>query len=316
VVLPDTTAHLLRLVTVALDEFETAELPASVRRAWRIARLRGDTVEACRFAMELGVEEPAADLGMNERLAADSWFSEGRAVHDVDPRNLDLTEFQLIRLATLSLDEMVTTPRPYEDDLSLRSRMEWENRRLVVRQVMGRVRNDTFSYLMQCETTLRLAAAGSRIFDRHRARVDQHLRAVAPDVLDKLNAAIERSTAEDEPEARAHALTSCRRVLVAVADHVFPPQSEAHIGKDGKPHEVGASEYRNRLAAAVEASGASTYGSALVTAIHEFAGRLDRLDELTQKGVHGEVTAAEVDFGVINTYMVAGEVLELAAGTS
>jgi hypothetical protein len=32
-VLTDTASHLLDLVTVALDEFETTELPASVRRA-------------------------------------------------------------------------------------------------------------------------------------------------------------------------------------------------------------------------------------------------------------------------------------------
>jgi hypothetical protein len=41
--------------------------------------------------------------------------------------------------------------------------------------------------------------------------------------------------------------------------------------------------------------------------------RLDRLDDLTQKGVHEEPTAADVDFGVIHTYLIAGEVLQLTA---
>lgn len=310
--LTDSTSHLLGLVTVALDDFEAAELSASVRRAWRIARLRGDTVEACRFAMELGREE-AGGVGLEERLAAERLFQRGRAVVDVDPDLLGLTATGAIDLTMRSLDEMVTTPRPYEDEVSLHSRIEWENRRHITRRVMGRVRNDTFDYLMRCEATLRLAATGGRIFDRHRTRVDQHLRSVAPDVLDKLNAALERSTSTEDPEARSHALTSCRRVLVAVADHVFPAQSAPYVGKDGTTHKVGVEEYRNRLVAAVERSDTTTHGSALVPTIEDFAARLGRLDKLTSKGVHAEPTAAEVDFGVINTYMIAGEVLQITA---
>lgn len=268
-------------------------------------------VEASRFAMELGVDEGPDDLGMNERLAAEAWFEHGRVLNDVEPGLLGLSETGLIDLTTRSLDEMITTPRPYEDDLSLKSRIESENKRFVTRRVMGRVRSDTFRYLMQCETTLRLAERGGLIFDRHRTRVDQHLRSVAPDVLDKLNAAIERATAGDDPEARAHALTSCRRVLTAVADHVRPPSTEPYIAKDGTSLKVGVEEYRNRLVAAIDELDTSTLGSALVASIDEFESRLRNLDKLTNKGVHAEPTPADVDFGVINTYLIAGEVLML-----
>jgi len=312
-VLTDTASHLLDLITVALDEFETAELPASVRRAWRIARLRGDTVEAARFAMELGVEQLSEGLGMNERQAAEVWFKQSRSVDDVDPLLLNLTEAGLISLTTCSLDEMVSTPRPYEDEVSRRSRIEAENRRFVTRRVMGRVRNDTFNYLMQCEASLRLAATGGQIFDRHRTRVDQHLRSVAPDVLDKLNSAIERAAAGDDPEAPTHALTSCRRVLEAIADHVFPPRVEPYVDANGRERPVGKSQYRNRLLAAIESAGGTTLSRAVGATIEDMASRLDRLDELTQKGVHDEPTAADVDFGVIHTYLIAGEVLEMTA---
>lgn len=312
-VLTDTAAHLLELVTVALDEFETAELPSTVRRAWRIARLRGDTVEASRFAMELGVEEHPDGLGMDERAAAEAWFNQGRSMNDIDPRLLDLTDAGLIALTAGSLDEMVSMPTPYEDELALRSRIEGENRRFVTRRVLGRVRNDTADYLMQCEASLRLAATGGLIFDRHRTRVDQHLRAVAPDVLAKLNAAIERAAAGDDSEARSHALTSCRRVLETVANHVFPPRAEPYVDANGKERPVGKLQYRNRLLAAIESAGVTTLRRALAATIEDIASRLDRLDDLTQKGVHEEPTAADVDFGVIHTYLIAGEVLQLTA---
>jgi hypothetical protein len=56
---------------------------------------------------------------------------------------------------------------------------------------------------------------------------------------------------------------------------------------------------------------ASTHHRALAAAIEDFARRLDRLDDLTQKGVHDAPTASDVDFGVIQTYLLAGEVLAL-----
>jgi hypothetical protein len=188
---------------------------------------------------------------------------------DVDPRLLGLTEAGLVSLTTRSLDEMVSTPRPYEDELSRGSRIEGENRRFVTRRVMGRVRNDTVSYLMKCEASLRLAATGAQIFDRHRTRVDQHLRAVAPEVLDKLNAAIERAVAGEDPEAPTHALTSCRRVLEAVANHVFPPRAEPYVDANGKERPVGKGQYRNRLMAAIESAGLTTRSRALAANLED-----------------------------------------------
>lgn len=67
--------HILGVVTVPLDEFETAPLPVTVRRAWRIARLRGNVFEALRFAMELGADaqfgalEPSLEISKLRMLA-------------------------------------------------------------------------------------------------------------------------------------------------------------------------------------------------------------------------------------------------------
>ena len=45
--------HLLILVRQALDDFETAELPASCRRAFRIAHLLGHSKDSWFFRMDL-----------------------------------------------------------------------------------------------------------------------------------------------------------------------------------------------------------------------------------------------------------------------
>lgn len=313
-VLPDTTTHILQLVTTALDEFETAPVPATVRRAWRIARLRSDIVEALRFAMELGTDEdlgemePSADLSTSRDLA-EATFTAGRST-TVDPKLLGLDRIEVLTMR--SLDMLRVDPAPYEDEISLRSRIENENKRVVVNDILARIRNDAFQYLMRCETTLRLSITGQRIFDRHRKRVDRLLRAVAPEVLDMLNAAIRRSVDGDDPEARVHALTSCRRVLTAVADIVYPARDEPRVDSKGVSRNVGANQYRNRILAAVEAGGPTTHHRALAASINDFAPRLDRLDELTQKGVHEHPTVEDVDFGVIQTYLIAGEVLAVS----
>lgn len=312
---PDTPSHLLDLVSRALDEFESVPISATVRRALRIARLRGDVREAYRFALELGVQD-VADAG-ESRTPSDpesSWrgdayaaFCEARTSH-VDPRNLGISRAGPI-LFDQPLDELDVPDAPYEDELALVSRIEKHNRRIVTEGILAGVRNLSFRYLIACETELRLAVTGESLFSRHRARVDGALRRVAPDVLDKLNAAIRRASESDDPEARAQALTSCRRVLTAVADLVFPAREEPYIDSQGNSRQVGSGNYRNRIVAALEQAGQGTFPRALRASIDDFASRLDRLDELTQKGVHGEVTVVEMEFGIVQTYLLAGEIL-------
>lgn len=313
--LPDTTTHILHLATTALDEFESVPLPATVRRAWRIARLRGDIFEALRFAMELGVDddlgeiEPSAEVSQLRQLAEHAMIA-GRNTA-VDPKRLGLGTIEVLTMQPL--DKLVIERKPYEDELSLKSQIENENKRVVANDILAGLRNETFGYLMRCETSLRLSATGERIFDRHRERVDRLLQAVAPEVLDMLNAAIRRSIDVEEAEARVHALTSCRRVLTAVADVVYPAREKPYVDGSGTEREVGAKQYRNRIMAALESAAATTHIRALAASVDDFAVRLDRLDALTQKGVHECPTVEDVEFGVIQTYLIAGEVLALSA---
>jgi len=317
--MPDTTTHILQLVAVALDEFETVPVSATVRRAWRIGRLRGDIEEGLRFALELGMYEdlgevtPSPELEL-ARQQAENAFLAGRS-RNVESRNLGLDDIEIF--LQQPLDSLRLTAPPHEQELSFRSRLQHENRRVVANDIVAGVRNDTFQYLMRCESTLRLSVTGERIFDRHRERVDRLLESVAPEVLDMLNAAIGRAAVDDDAEARVHALTSCRRVLTAVADVVFPARSEPYLDGRGIRREVGRGQYRNRILAALDTSSSTTHGRALAASLDDFAVRLERLDELTQKGVHEYPTVDDVDFGVIQTYLLAGEVLSrsMASGT-
>jgi hypothetical protein len=208
-----------------------------------------------------------------------------------------------------SVDELEVLKASFETELSLRTRMEEHNRRIESLRIKASIRNMAYEYLIGCETELRLSVTGEKLFGRHRLHVDRMLRESAPAVLDGLSAAIRRAGESDDTEARSQALTSCRRVLMAVADLVFPARESPHTDTQGVEREVGANQYRNRLIAAIETAGTDTHSKALQGAISDFATRLDSLDELTQKGVHAQVTEREMEFGVVQTYLLAGEVL-------
>src|SRR5436305_687373 len=134
--------------------------------------------------------------------------------------------------------------------------MERENYRIVKTHIAAGIRAFTWEFLSLCETELRLSTVAEQVFNEHRTRTDAFLGASAPVVLHGLNAALDRAQLEQEPESRSHALLSCRRVLVEVADVVFPAQDEPWLDGQGHRRQVGVPQYRNRLAAAVERASA------------------------------------------------------------
>lgn len=269
--------------------------------------------ESLRFAMELGVDdhfddlEPSIEVNVI-RAQASSAFRESRLT-TIDPRRLGIENMEL--LTGQPLYELERGAPDYENELSLVSRIEHENRRVVASAIVDRVRNDLYRYLLSIESALLLSAAGEDVFDRHRQRVESVLRAIAPEVLDMLTAAIARSAEVNNPESHSHALTSCRRVLEAVADLVFPAREEPHVGMDGVERSVRANQYRNRIIAFVEQAGSTTLNRAVSASIADLASRLGEVDALTQKGVHSHPTQDDVDFGVVQTYLLAGEVLAI-----
>lgn len=51
--------------------------------------------------------------------------------------------------------------------------------------------------------------------------------------------------------------------------------------------------------------------SAFASAMGDLATRLDRLDELTQKGVHAGVSVDEMEFGLAQTCLLVGEMMRV-----
>ena len=141
--------------------------------------------------------------------------------------------------------------------------------------------------------------------------MDERLQSLAPEILDQLHIAYRR-TREGTSEARSHALTSCRRVLKALADRFYPPSKAPVMGVDGKERVLNDSMYIARLWQFIsELNTGSKARQILHDDVISLGERIDRLYQLTNKGVHENVTEFEVNMCVLSTYNVVGAILRL-----
>jgi len=322
------TDYLLTLIRTALNEFDQVELAASARRALRVAQLRGDSVDAWMFRMDLRPMggsafvrqkelqalfrnvEPSTGNALNARLL-EEWIAERNPARvpellqdQISPDSVIAGSIDDIerRVHDFGTEADASADPTHRLKLNLSADLSYE--------VLGRIRHRTFAYLCGCETAMLLGAVTANVFARHRSRVDRYLSSLAPEVVEQLNAAYRRST-EGDRESLTHALTSCRRILRSVADVVYPPRRQPVVDAQGKFRVVGPEQYCNRLwqFLLAETSGHQTAARLFHANLEDVGTRLDRLYELASKGVHDEVTQEEVDLCVIQTYLLTGEVL-------
>ena len=153
------------------------------------------------------------------------------------------------------------------------------------------------------------------IFDALRHDVDTFVRSHCPQAAEKLLAIAERM-AEGTSEAYAEALTSCRRLLMTVADSVFPASGTDWIDGSGKPRKVGTDNYKNRLVAFIEGRLTSDGSRAILeNELEHLCSRLDAVYEKVCKGVHADVSVEEARLAIIEGYIFVGEVARLQKGT-
>lgn len=183
------------------------------------------------------------------------------------------------------------------------------------RSILDRVRHRVFAALCSWERQLTYSNVNEKIFERFRARVDTIFAHGAPQLLDQFSAIYRRlREASKDPTAPvtedlAQAVTTCRRILKAVADHTLPgvPGTKTATGQS-----LGDEAYRNRIYQFVKDNIPSETVAGPVTA--SFGGIIDRfnaVDKLASKGVHAELGLHEAELCAINTYLIAGELLTI-----
>jgi hypothetical protein len=211
-------------------------------------------------------------------------------------------------------DGQVGRERPLAPDPRVQFQMEL--RQELDLEIIDRSTHRVFAYLCMVERDLSYVGVNADIFERHRRRVESFLSRVSPQVLEQFTAAYRRAR-EDDAESKTHALTTCRRILESVADVVYPARAEPVVDSSGKTRDVGPEKYVNRLWMFVaESTTGSTQSKLLLAMLQDFGSRIDTVYSMTSKGVHANVTQAEVDTCVMQTYLLADEILRIFEDTS
>lgn len=193
------------------------------------------------------------------------------------------------------------------------------NSKLVYQQNASRLsalKGSIHSYATECFIAIEFSDIAQDIFQQAREDVDTFIRAKCPKAAEKVVAINERMREEDA-ESRSAALTSCRRLLMSLADVIFPASEDNYIDGRGKARKVGQEQYKNRIVAFFEQRLQSGSTAVILSAeIEHLATRLDAVYEKACKGVHDNVTLEEARLVVIQTYLMIAEIARLDAAVT
>lgn len=313
------THDLLALVRKALDEIDDRPVAVTARRCARIASALGDSELAVRLGLELKPHggHPQANANDTRRLMHDpsTWgdptgpaeraMTAYMAVRRVDDERVDgrsLTELELW-LAKIQSGQVA-------------SHDEWLEFELRNVAIIEQVRHTCFAALCAWERQLAFANVNEQIFERFRSVVDARLAAEIPEVLAQFSAVYRRlrEAAQDRSrpvgEELAQAVTTCRRILKAVVDHLLPGINGAATA-DG--HALDDAAYRNRVYEWLKTTTAShSTDQGIRASLGGLFDRFEATDRLASKGVHATVGLSEAESCAIHTYLLAGELLSVA----
>lgn len=173
-----------------------------------------------------------------------------------------------------------------------------------------------YEFTLSKHFELRVSSAVEDIFDGYRIRIDKYLGSIIPSELRRLDS-IQDNLRSDNPEDWANAGHSCRRLLQAVADALYPPTDNPVRSAGGKTVKVGKENYINRLILFCENEIDSGVSSKVISSDLSFIGeRMDAAFNAAQKGSHANISLDEAQRFVIHTYLLIGDILELNAESS
>ncbi|WP_437094793.1 hypothetical protein [Streptomyces sp. enrichment culture] len=128
-----------------------------------------------------------------------------------------------------------------------------------------------------------------------------------PNLTQKLHAAIKAFEGHETGEGLAHVSLSCRRFTERLADCLYPPRDEKVDGR-----KVGQAEYRNRLWAYVaENVRSGTTKDLIIANVEDLGKRIDKLDNLSNKGLHSDVSSSDVNRLLLSLLVVAHDLISL-----
>jgi len=317
--------HIRSLARELIDDIELDRLPtpALVLKTVRLARLVEDAQTVQWLEFEMMGYTASDDISLQYMSLTGRWIDQKSKTAYWGPlaqQEADLTAARL-RLQTLRTPDVtmsVSSANPHEyvglTTSSLRgdpvtaaiSSVLNESRVLGLQishtsAIISRVRALLHHFVIRIYHAKAFGALAESLFERHKSSIDTLLAKQCPDALQKVPTIYAR-LAENDPEAISQALTTCRRIIDAFADAVFPPESTPII-IDGSTLDVGPQNHLNRLKAYIsQRISSKSRRTKLNQSLRNLYGRCS-------SGVHSDVSPTEAQALFLETYLTLGEIL-------
>ncbi|MBN1594273.1 MAG: hypothetical protein JW941_13600 [Candidatus Coatesbacteria bacterium] len=319
-----------KLVSEALDDLDSSDkkLSAVIRKAIRIARLRNDfenlwwlEYEMCsmdddgarmRAGQEIKSHLTKKDYDILKERYAHAYQNERKLGMSLDQRGQIKSKTTLCIFPVEEIEDRVALMEKEAERTS--NHLRYSLGAIIQDRlaVITRIRQRVHAFLSETERQLAFGQLNSDIFEQNRLYVDSRLQKIAPDILEKFASAYKR-LGEGDSEARSQALTSCRRILKSLADHLYPATHQPVKCADGKERKLTDDKFINRLLQFIaEKVKGRTSGDLLLADLEDLGGRLEKVHDLSCKGVHAEISSLETNQCVIKTYLLLGDILRLA----
>lgn len=313
-----------------LKNFELSELPVSkiILKCLRLCRLLGDEDGILLFTYESS-GYPSSTSGLTKdswriaKIAGRRYFTkkEDNGTEKEYANTLLISEIeetiasQKIRLAAASDPNVsISSANPYQH-VSAPTGNTYERNGIVKsivqsQSTLQKVTGNLYSYVLQIYNKLMYGNIIEDTFTHARLHVNDKLATLCPKAVEKF-ISVYSNMNSDNPEDWANAVHSCRRILVDLADALYPPSDEPVFVGDRKI-KIGQDQYINRLVQFISNSSSSkTYADVVDADLSSIGKRLDAINDAVCKGTHVEVTKDEASRYLIHTYLLISDIISL-----
>jgi hypothetical protein len=166
-------------------------------------------------------------------------------------------------------------------------------------------------FLTKVLQELRYGSMIASIVDEIRNEVDEKLIGINKEISVELNSVYLNLSSGTSAVEWSHVSTSCRRILKILADDIFPPKEELHIGRDGKSYSVKSDDYINRICAFVDENSTGDDRRLLTAETKYLASYLEQIDEMASKGVHGNITKFQASMVLTHMYLIISDIIRI-----
>jgi hypothetical protein len=315
--------HRLELARELLDDIELSRLSPEqlLLKTTRLARLSGDTEVRTWLGFELvGYEN--TEEGQKYMSLMGRWTDEDKCLGYWSPLagingSIAAMQIQIQQLQVPNVQLSLSSANPNEyvagwggrnlagvsaTATNVLSRLQALTSSITdLTSIRSRVVAQVHAFVSNTYYALAFSGAAESIFQRHQVAIDNMLREAAPDVLEKIPSVSERLVAGDA-EAVSQAMNSCRRMIKAFADAVYPP-SDTPATVDGQQYQVGSDKVLIRIQLFLRSRCPSE------SRRERLNQTLRRIHERASAASHADVSTDEARSLFLGTYLALGEVL-------